>query len=224
MPEDEGQHLQDVYAPASALGGPGRFGFVAAAHMIETSRAAGAATRLRLLDAWSPFWDASKSVLLEKSPPNLLRTRFLRSSFPRASFVMIVRHPLAVAAATQKWSGTSIVSLVRHWAVCHRILLDDARRVERLHVVRYEDLVAAPASTLRGIFAFLSLDAVENTPAIRPALNDRYFEWWESRPGSADAIVRMTHLESEINAFGYSIVQARAMMSPSPSLLDPTRH
>ena len=35
--EDEGQHLQTVYPPARAHGGPGRFALSAAAHLTETS-------------------------------------------------------------------------------------------------------------------------------------------------------------------------------------------
>jgi hypothetical protein len=35
--EDEGQHLQNVYQPGRAYGGPGRFGFDPEAHLTETS-------------------------------------------------------------------------------------------------------------------------------------------------------------------------------------------
>ena len=35
--EDEGQHLQTVYRPGRAHGGPGRFGFDPEAHLTETS-------------------------------------------------------------------------------------------------------------------------------------------------------------------------------------------
>ena len=37
VPEDEGQHLQTVYPPAYAHGGPGRFGFDPDAHLTESS-------------------------------------------------------------------------------------------------------------------------------------------------------------------------------------------
>ena len=37
VPEDEGQHLQSVYRPARAHGGPGRFGFDPGAHLTEES-------------------------------------------------------------------------------------------------------------------------------------------------------------------------------------------
>src|SRR5918992_4047803 len=69
--EEEGQHLQSVYAPAIAYGGPGRFGFHPGAHLTEASDLVTADNKLRLFEEWKAYWDLSKPVLLEKSPPNL---------------------------------------------------------------------------------------------------------------------------------------------------------
>src|SRR6185437_9234347 len=95
--EDEGQHLQTVYHPASRHGGPGRFGFHDQAYLDETSPLVSEENRERLLAEWSPHWDMSRPVLLEKSPPNLIRTRFLQALFPDARQVVMMRHPIAVA-------------------------------------------------------------------------------------------------------------------------------
>ena len=51
-PEDEGQHLQNVYQPGRAHGGPGRFGFDPEAHLTETSALVSDASRARLLEQW----------------------------------------------------------------------------------------------------------------------------------------------------------------------------
>ena len=82
VPADEGQHLQDVYPTARAFGGPGRFGLAAGAHMTETHELVSPGSRARLLAAWEPHWDLAKTVLVEKSPPNLIRTRFLQGALP----------------------------------------------------------------------------------------------------------------------------------------------
>ena len=102
--EDEGQHLQSVYPPARAHGGPGRFALSAAAHLTETSPLLTPEVGPRLLEQWSPHWDLSRPVLVEKSPPNLLMTRFLQGAFPDARFVMVVRHPAIVSLSTRKWA------------------------------------------------------------------------------------------------------------------------
>ena len=87
VPADEGQHLQDVY-PAARVGGPGRFGLAADAHMTETHELVSPDSRTRLLSAWEPHWDLAKTVLVEKSPPNLIRDALPAGPFPRRD----VRH------------------------------------------------------------------------------------------------------------------------------------
>src|SRR5204863_5837347 len=99
-PEDEGQFLQKVYPPGAAMGGPALFGFHPHAHLTEGSPLATPANGKRLFRAWKKFWDLGQPVLLEKSPPNLLRTRFLQALFPESSFVVLIRDPVAVSFAT----------------------------------------------------------------------------------------------------------------------------
>ena len=93
VPADEGQHLQDVYPTARTYGGPGRFGFAAEAHLTEDSPLVSEQSAESLLAAWAPHWDTARPVLVEKSPPNLIRFRFLQALFPEASFVAVVRAP-----------------------------------------------------------------------------------------------------------------------------------
>ena len=40
-----------------------------------------------MLATWSPYFDLDKRILVEKSPPNLLRFRFLQAAFPDAATV-----------------------------------------------------------------------------------------------------------------------------------------
>ena len=54
VPEDEGQHLQSVYRPARAHGGPGRFGFDPGAHLTEDSPLVTDENRARLAADWEP--------------------------------------------------------------------------------------------------------------------------------------------------------------------------
>ena len=159
VPEDEGQHLQRVYPPAKVFGGPGRFGFDERAHLTEASPLVGEGSRERLLAAWSPHWDLSRPLLVEKSPPNLLKTRFLQALFPEASFVVLARHPVAVSLATAKWRQTRRYDrLVEHWLHCHELFEADRPHLERVHVLLYEDLVRDPAAALAGVLGFLGLE------------------------------------------------------------------
>ncbi len=215
VPEDEGQHLQSVYPTAASLGGPGRFGFSSQAHLTEESPLVDQRARRRLLRAWRPYWDLSRPLLIEKSPPNVVRTRFLQALFPHASFLIIVRHPVAVSAATQKWSRTSPESLLEHWAICHGQFLDDLTSLQRVRIVRYEDFVAKPAKILRAIFGFLGLPAARIPVAIEGALNERYFDLWRSH----DLDRRVSRqVEDVAHAFGYRVGLPQASEPASPAV------
>ena len=150
--EDEGQFLQSVYRPARDFGGPGRFGMHPDSHMTETSSMVSDANRHSMLDSWCEHWDTSKRVLIEKSPPNLLKTRFLQALFPEAVFVMQVRHPIAACLATIKWTpGTTLAGLLEHWVRCHEILWADAEHVSKLVVLSYESFVRDADGAMRVI-------------------------------------------------------------------------
>ena len=91
--EDEGQHLQDVMPTGQAFGGPGRFALDPASALTEASPLVSADNARRLADQWSRHWNTSRPVLLEKSPPNIVRMRFLQALFPSASFIMVCGTP-----------------------------------------------------------------------------------------------------------------------------------
>ena len=104
--EDEGQHVQTVYKPAYEFGGVGKFGFNINARLDENSKLINELNRKKLFNEWSRFWDLEKNILLEKSPPNIIRTRFLQKMFPNSYFINITRHPIATSIASKKWSKT----------------------------------------------------------------------------------------------------------------------
>ena len=179
--EDEGQHLQHTYAPANVFGGAGRFAFDARAHLGEVAPEVAAADRASLLASWGPHWDLTRAVLVEKSPPNLIRMRYLQSVFPEARFVVIVRHPVTTALATKKWRRReTLYSLIRHWIVAHDIALADAAHVDRVVFLRYERLVGDPAARLEHVqrFAGLTPDVSAVDGAVDTSKSHAYAATW----------------------------------------------
>jgi hypothetical protein len=205
VPEDEGQHLQSVYLPARAHGGPGRFGFDPKAHLTETSPLATPENRFRLFAEWSKHWDLDKPMLLEKSPPNLIRTRFLQALFPDAYFVIIRRHPIAVSAATWKWSHSSAQSLLEHWVVCHELFADDRPHVQRVHELTYEELVEHPQSALAAVLSFLDLPREGLKIETQRDVQSRYFQLWEKLADSAETARLAQLFGDRVVRAGYSI-------------------
>lgn len=205
-PEDEGQHLQTVYPTGRASGGPGKFCFDAAAHLTETSPLITDANRTKLLAEWSRFWSMDKPILLEKSPPNIIRSRFLQGMFPNCYFIFIVRHPIAVSLATQKWSHTSIPELLQHWQKAHEIMESDLPHISNKTVITYEDLVQHPEERIQALYHFLNIPdkAINDATNIQDGINAQYFDTWEREYSSTPT---PDSLAAMCQKYGYSFVK-----------------
>lgn len=184
--EDEGQHLQQVYPSAQTFGGPGRFARDRRAHLAAPDPEEAGRSRAALLESWAPHWDTTRPLLVEKSPPNLVMGRYLQAVFPGSALVVILRHPVVVALSTKKWARrTSLHSLVEHWFLAHDRLMADAPALGRLHVLRYEDLVADPVPTLAGVQEFLGLRTPLTTARLDGGRSDRYVQQWDQLEGGS---------------------------------------
>jgi len=182
--EDEGQHLQSVYPAARTYGGPGRFALDPRAHLTEDSPLATPANGVRLAEQWSAHWDLSRPVLVEKSPPNLVMSRFLQALFPQASFVVIVRHPVVVSLGTDKWlRGRSLRTPMANWFAAHDTFLADLPSLRSVHVVRYEELVRDPVGGLAAVGDFLGLDGPLDASAWQAGRSDAYAARWAALAG-----------------------------------------
>ena len=196
VPEDEGQHLQSVYPRIRAFGGMGRFALAERAHLTEGSALVDSTTADRLLAAWTPYWDLEKDYLLEKSPANLIMGRFLQAVFPGSALIVIVRHPVVTALALQKWNPALVArngrrrvgfgTLLRNWFRAHELLMTDAQDLDRLFVLRYEDLIREPAAALEPLTALLGLESPVPGDTIRGGHNSTYARAWR---GFADGPV-----------------------------------
>lgn len=208
--EDEGQLLQDEIPTAGDVGGAGKFGFKDGGHLTGEHRLAGEETARQVLEDWAPYWDLGAPRLVEKSPPNVVRTRLLQALFPKARFVVLLRHPVPTSLSTLKWSTVNpLVRLVAHWVRCHELLDEDRRHLDRFHVVKYEDLVEAPDAVAGDLWDFLDVESMAVEQEVRPDVNERYFERWrERREGLLDRLyIRWIEgrYEDRVRRFGYSL-------------------
>jgi sulfotransferase family protein len=211
VPADEGQHLQSVYPAAAVYGGPGRFGFAPESHLTEESPLATPENAQTLFAEWSAHWNLSRLVLLEKSPPNLLKTRFLQALYPGSAFVVIVRHPIPVSIPTARWRGTRRYDrMLAHWLHCHGLFEADRERLERVHVLTYEQLVRDPTGVLRRIFEFLELDPIPPSEPVEDGANEKYFRQWRElkRDPRMRAYLDLVSLryERRVRRYGYSLL------------------
>jgi hypothetical protein len=200
--------IQTVFAPAKEYGGPGRFGFAPETHLTEESVLITTQNRMKLFADWCKYWDLAKPYLLEKSPPNLIRTRFLQALFPQSSFIVISRHPIAVSLSTSKWTDCSMDSLIEHWLHCHRVFAQDRSHLRRVLEIKYEDLMRDSHSTLQQVCEFLGL-APHSPEPLDSKGNEAYFKVWRElktkRRGHSLHKRIVKKYENRLREYGYSL-------------------
>jgi sulfotransferase family protein len=234
--EDEGQNVQNVYPTAHELGGPGRFGFDTRAHRTESSTLLTPENVSKLGTIWHTYWDNAKRIYVEKTPGNLLATRFLQAAFPNSYFVLIRRHPVPVAMACQKWkfNVTSLDNLFRHWLHCHALFEGDRKYLKRVYELRYEDYVEHQDKYHKEIAAFIGTQVPEppkddtyrhvtqwrNPFGLRvpengmeqasPIYNQKYLDRWHKLLNESPFRVYYRYLvrtyESRFSQYGYSLI------------------
>jgi hypothetical protein len=210
-PADEGQHLQSVYPSDHEHGRPGRFGFAPEMHLTESSPLVSQQSAATLFAEWSPHWDLSRPFLLEKSPPNLLKTRFLQALFPGSAFVVVVRHPIPVSLATARWRRTRRYHrLLEHWLRCHALFAADRGQLDRVYVLHYEELLDDPDGVLSGIFEFLGLEPIPPSEPVEAGANESYFRQWQElkRDPRMRVYLDLASLwyERRVRRWGYSLL------------------
>lgn len=210
FPMDEGQFIQNLIPIDSKLIDPGRFAFNPDSHLTEKSILLN--KKEVLINDWNMYWDQNKHYFLEKSPPNILRTRFLQEVFPNSKFITIIRHPIAVSYATKKWTNDFFLEkLLKHWIFAHEIYMEDRKYLKNELFISYEDFAKSVDQTISKISNFLKIDLKNDQNFINQ--NDFYFDLWNLKAYAGlkkfGKLLEKKYLinkyENTINEFGYSL-------------------
>ncbi len=161
VPENEGVFLQGAIPHTARHGVPGHFATDPAQHLVEQSRYDSLETRRRLEHDWDPWFSEGGSWRVEKSPVNLTRMRLYQQLFPLSQYVVVLRHPEAMAAALAKWTDRPASDLVDYALSAYELAYRDLEYIHAAMVVRYEDLVADPQGWIGSVARFCGLDPVE---------------------------------------------------------------
>ncbi len=126
---------------------------------------------------------AGKPRWAEKSPRHILFLPRLRSAFPEAPIVRIVRDPRDVALSVMRapFGGSSLIVNLYECARLSARTEPIIDRDRRLMTLRFEDLVADPEPELRRLCDFLGepfdVRMLEQSGVAAAAIQDRS-EWW----------------------------------------------
>jgi len=120
---------------------------------------------IRLKKEWAIRLDLSKPLLLEKSPPNSAKTRWLQKHFENAHFIGIIRNPYAVAEGISRKAephhlidGWPLDKCAWQWRRSNEVLMNDSKYLKRFMWVSYEGLVTDTVGTMNSITEFLGVD------------------------------------------------------------------
>jgi hypothetical protein len=121
-------------------------------------------------EAFIKRWDLRKPILLDKSPPYILRMEGLRAHFAPVKFLLMVRDPYAYAESLIRRSGRSpekAAQIVRRRMDLQRANLEALAEGEYLFF-KYEDLVSDPEGVKVRLVNFI--------PYLHDIDMDRYFD------------------------------------------------
>ncbi|MFB0612523.1 sulfotransferase family protein [Aurantiacibacter poecillastricola] len=160
VPENEGAYLQGAIPHTARHGIAGHYATDPAQHYVEGDRLDTLATRERMERDWDPWFTGVGSWRVEKSPVNLTRMRLCQQLFPLSQFVVILRHPEAMAAALAKWTDQTPGELIDYALDAYELALEDAAYLHAVTILRYEDLVAGPQRHLDALTTFCGLEGI----------------------------------------------------------------
>jgi hypothetical protein len=110
---------------------------------------------------WLKYWDTSKPVLMDKSPPNLIRAESIQEHFKPAWFIVMARNPYAHCEGMMRRDKITIEAAAHFIIKCLRHQQQNAELLERNCVIRYEELVFDLQAVKRKLGQFMpELEAV----------------------------------------------------------------
>jgi hypothetical protein len=208
---NEGQFEQKIYPIDRALGDMA-WPLDPQSHMTEDHPLATNDNKQLLFKQWSRHWDLQKPWLLEKTPRNLVMGRWLQAMMPGpASFLFVVRHPVAVAKAVNKAWNTRFTfqQLVEFWVAGNEICVTDLPHLHNAAVIRYDDFVKAPTKNFDICCQVLGLPAEALNFKISPNNNDKYLTPWKTELAQLQPDIRSwaENLEPRVRNLGYSLLE-----------------
>lgn len=116
---------------------------------------------------WHEYWDLSKPILLEKSPPHLCRTDIISQHFQPAKFILLMRDPLAICEALHRRNGMDWEAAAARWLEWLAMHIKARTELTDTFVLYYENMVADPSSTFAALGTWLpALADVDHNTAI----------------------------------------------------------
>lgn len=104
---------------------------------------------------WEAEWDLSKPILLEKSPPNLIRANEIQKAFSPSYFMITIRNPYAFCHGYVRRKKTNFEDPARKWVSWAEYQRKNIEGLDRSLFFTYEDFTDYPIDTSNRMVQFL---------------------------------------------------------------------
>lgn len=104
---------------------------------------------------WMKYWDLSKAVLLEKSPPNIIRAIEIEKHFTNCKFICLVRDPYAQIEGKIRRHEKEIVEATKEILFYLKIQQKNIKQLKNVLLLSYEELTNSPEIAKDKIIEFV---------------------------------------------------------------------
>ena len=87
---------------------------------------------------WEKFWDLNKPLLLEKSPPNLMRAKDIEKNFEDTHFIAMVRNPYATCHGINRRGHMALTQAAEFWVMCAKKQKQNLETLKNITFFTYE--------------------------------------------------------------------------------------
>ncbi len=107
-------------------------------------------------EIWRAYWDNSKSVFLEKSPPNICRAKNIENEFSDAKFICLVRNPYAQVEGKMRRYNTGAKEAALLSIKYLQFQRKNYKELNNALLIKYEDLTENPNNIKEQIISFIN--------------------------------------------------------------------
>lgn len=104
---------------------------------------------------WMKYWDLTFPVLLEKSPPNIMRASAIKNVFTPAYFVIFYRNPYAHCESLIRRNGHTPDSAAQFAIRCLKYQKQNIEQLSNTLVISYEELTTNPGHFAEKLSGFI---------------------------------------------------------------------
>jgi len=124
----------------------------------------------RIKKEWGMRLEGSGSLILDQTPANAARTRWIQKNFNNSYFIGMIRDGYAVSEGISRKAnpvhsknGWSLKDAAYQWSRSNEILLEDSDRLDNFAWCKYEDLTENPSVEIKRLTSFLGITDIDQS-------------------------------------------------------------